>query len=485
MNFVSQIFFGVVITSFTGAIAMIGWSLLCRLFHGWNLPLLYHLLRFVCLLYVIPIGYILVQLFGPGGYLQSDKVWQMHFAQTGMTKRLMYVLSVTWMLMTLRYIAAYVNAIRKRKELYSYNIPEDRPEVLDEFSRIRNELHIRRNIRIYRNAKIPGALITGVFHPMILLSDCEYSREQLTVIFYHELMHYKQHDLFYKMCGVFVEAVWHLNMASDKLLTLLLEWSEFECDRGAIAAMRGELTAKRYFEVILELKQNMPKTPDGVIVFSMLCENQLRLERRIDYMKKYTETKKVAKGVTAALTFAFAMLSVTTAYAAGNQMAAAHDYIYKRTEVIAENKDMGGEELVEFFIPAEQDNSYTRIVEEQTGPGLIMPLLEENEMVVFENWKIDGGVRHVSDKIKLKAGQKVAVSSVVSPANITFWMGIMNSDGDVWCVTSTGTAAYTFEAETDDSYRVFVQNRGYSKITASGSFYYYTPDETEEPDTDK
>ena len=88
-------------------------------------------------------------------------------------------------------------------------------------------------------------------------------------------------------------------------------------------------------------------------------------------------------------------------------------------------------------------------------------------------------MRHVSDKIKLKEGQKVVVSSTAVPAELEYWIGIMNSDGDVRFVQGTNAIAHTFTIYEDDTYRVLVQNRDIATITATGSFYYYTPDETE------
>ena len=192
-------------------------------------------------------------------------------------------------------------------------------------------------------------------------------------------------------------------------------------------------------------------------------------------MKKYTEMKKVAKGVTAAMTFAFAMLSVTTAYAAGTELAVVHDYVYKSTEVLT--ADLGvteDEELEEIYVPASEDNSYSDVVFEKTEMGLIMPLLVENELASFK-WEVTPGVRHVSEKISLKAGQKVIVACAATPSNVTYWIGIMNGNGDVRYVEVTAGMSRTFAIDKADSYRVLVQNRGSSTITAGISFYYYTP----------
>lgn len=474
MNFVSQIFFGIIITSFTGTITMLLWEFVKKIFYRRNLPFLYLALRFVCLFYVIPVGYVIVQLTVKDGYLQWDGFWQLNFMLTGIMKCLMGVLTLLWLVLTIRYLIVYSRGCRCWKKIQSSNIPEDRNAVLEEFRRIKGKLKIRRNIRVYRNSLLPGPMIMGVINPHILLPDCEYSEEQLAVIFYHELTHYKNCDLLFKLCSAYVGTVQHLNAPAERLLGLLHEWSECECDRKAITAMRDELTAGRYFELIMEMKENTPETSDEEHIFSMLCESQQRLERRIDYMKKYTEVKKVAKGVTAFMAFTFTMFSVTTAYAAGTELAEVHDYLYKNTESIAVEQDVAAEELEEFCLTASEDNSYSDVVYEETELKLITPLLEENEVVSFQ-WTVTPGVRHVSGKIRLKAGQKIVLSSVVTPADVTYWLGIMDDNGAVRCVEGTESMSHTFEIQKDDSYRVLVQNRGSKTLTAGGSYYYYTP----------
>lgn len=437
---------------------------------------MYPTLRYVCLLYVLPVGFVLIQLTVRNGYLQTSDLWQMNFSLTGITRWLVALLAAVWLVLSVRHLIDYRRNSRHWRELLRQSIPEDRKDIWDEFERVKRKLKIHRNIRLYRTGGLPGPMIVGILSPRILIPDVEYSREQFTVIFYHELTHYRNFDLFYKLCGFCVGMIQHLNIVSDRLLESLDEWSECECDRKAITAMSSEMTAGRYFELIMEIKRNTPETPGEDYIFSMLCESQLRLERRIDYMRRYGEIKRVAKGVTAAMAFAFVMFSVTTAYAAGTELAAAHDYVYKKAEEVdvMQMETKASEGLIPFYLSASEDDSYKEIVYDEETIGLIMPLLAENEVTTF-NWTVDPGVRHVSSKISLKKGQKISISCSSAPSTVTYWLGIMAGDGHVTCVEGNGSMAYTFEIKDSSSYRVLVQNRGSSTLTAGGSYYYYTP----------
>lgn len=458
---------------------MVLWRLFRRLFFKCDSSLLYMTLRFVCILYVIPVGYTLIQLTQRNGYLQSDGFWQLNFMPTRQLHVLVLVMAVAWLCLSVRFITLYAKGSRHLRKVCQNQVPEDSQPVLEEFHRVCEKLKIRKNLRLYRCENLPSPMIRGIWKPYIMIPDQKYGQEQLAVIFYHELTHYKSHDIVYKLCCVYVGVLQHQNASANRLLDFMHEWSEFDCDRRAITAMKDERTAGRYFEMIMEMTRDRIHKPDEEHIFSMLSYDQQSLERRIDYMRKYNETKRVAKGVTAIMTFAFAMLSVSTAYAAGTGAAEAHDYLYRSTEQVVGESLAADQELEEHFLSGAMDNTYSDLVYEGNSIqtyGLFDPI-EENEIISFE-WLISPDVRHVSEKLKLVEGQKVAVSCSVVPASITCWIGIMNSAGDVRFVQGSGALAHEFEIYEDDSYRVLVQNRGLSTITASGSFFYYTPEDS-------
>ena len=473
MSLISQIFFAIVITSFTGTIALAIWSIFQNVLSSWNPDLVYRMLRCVCLLYILPVGYILVQLTVGDGYMRSDSLWQMNFSAAGITVFLYLSLEFIWAFQTVRGIIRYIRQGLRWRAFIRCSGPEENETVIKEFNLVKEELGVRRNIRLYRNKGFGSAMITGIFRCSIILPNGEFTREQLRVIFFHELTHYKSYDLLYKLLGMFVGVVHHWNPFSKNLLKLLTEWSEYDCDRKAIAAMYGEMTAKGYFKTIMVTMRHTPETHGGNYIFSMLYENQGSLERRIDYMKKYIEIKKAGKLASAVLIAAFILTSVTTAYAAGSGVADVQDTIYRGTESTSSVSDIVMEEGM-IFIPADEDHSYEELVYANPEAEIIMPALDEGEIASFE-WEVPPDTRYVSSFISLDKGQKVAVSCIAVPASSEYWIGIMNSLGDVWYYSGKSSLAYDFSVNANGRYRVLVQNKSTVDITATGNYRYYTP----------
>lgn len=471
MNLLSQIFIAILVTSFTGTIALGLWKATRRFVFYRNPDLIYPGLKLACLLYLLPVGYISMQLTLREGYVQTDEPWQLNFGFAGILWILGIVVGVSWLGATLRCVIACIRGFQKENELHCFCVPEEDEEVIREFLRVKKKLKIRRNLRLYRNEKIASPMIFGVFSYRVLLPCREYTTEQLSVIFHHELIHYKSRDSFFKLCGRCIISTQHLNPIASELLDWLNEWSEFQCDARAIAAISDELDAGRYFENILEsMGRPITHTYEGHI-FSGLCESQVKLERRIDYMKKYAKIKRTAKGMTALCAFTFAMMSVTTTYAAGAKVADVHDVLYQNVEVTEADAN-AEQELQEIYLPASQDNSYEDLVYANPELELIAPILEANESVPFQ-WTVTPGTRHVSGTFYVKAGQTISVSASATPGGNTFWIGIQDGWNNVRYVEGTDSLGHSFSITSSGKYRVLVQNRGNSTITATGAYYYY------------
>lgn len=478
MNLINQIFFVILITSFTGTLAFEGWKVMRKVFSQRNLELVYLTLCLVCLLYLVPAGYIWMQLTRKNGYLQIEGLWQANFSLAGILWIFGVLFICIWTVLAIHYIVMYIQRCIGWRKIYSGNVPEDDEAVIEEFQRVKRKLGIRRNIRLWRNDMLNSPMIRGIFFCGVILPYRKYSREQLSVIFHHELLHYKSHDAFFKLCAVWVDAMQKMNPVSGNMMELLNEWSEYHCDESAIIAISDELDAARYFEVIVDSVGEIPDKRNEDYIFSMLCESQWRLERRIDYMKKYTKIKKASKGVTALLATAFVMLSVTTTYAAGTQMAALHDYIYRNVELVAE-ESAETDQMEEFYLPAAEDDTYESLEYDDPEMALIRPLLDEEELISIE-WVVAPGVRHLTTDFHVDEGQSINIATVAVPSSCLYWIGIQDNLNNVRFVQGYGALAHEFVIEKSGDYQVLVQNRSKVSITAVGSYCYYTPEESTE-----
>lgn len=406
----------------------------------------YLALFLVCLLYLIPLDYGWMQM-TIHGYLQKEGIWQINFSLTGFLWILAFFAAVCWLALMAKGITEFVGSLRGMKRIQMRDIPEEEEAVREEFARVKKKLGIRSNIRLYRNDRITSPMLAGIFRCRVVLPDIAYDRKHLSVIFHHELMHYKSHDPFVRLCGMCVTAVHHINPLTGNLMALLDEWSEIYCDARAIAAISDEMDAGCYFEMIIESVKHSPVTDENYI-FSMLYENQRRLERRIEYMGKYNG-KVASRLASMCFAAAFVLMSVTPIYAAGSE-----------ENVLEEQQILGV-----------MDRSYDTLEYAYPELEVISPLLSANEAVSF-NWNVSPGTRMVSNQFWVSKGQTIHMAAVATPGGNTFWIGIMDALNNARYVEGTGSLSHDFAITSSGHYRVFVQNKSNVQINAVGSYYF-------------
>ena len=72
--------------------------------------------------------------------------------------------------------------------------------------------------------------ICGVIRPKIILPEEQFTRKELEIILLHELEHYKQKDIFWKlMCNVLACVHW-FNPVKKEICSQIEDWSEVSCD---------------------------------------------------------------------------------------------------------------------------------------------------------------------------------------------------------------------------------------------------------------
>lgn len=198
-------------------------------------------------------------------------------------------------------------------------------------------------------------------------------------------------------------------------------------------------------------------------------------------MKKYASAKRVAGAVSAMMAVLFVMVNVTTIYAAGNSMTEAHVDVYKdMDEESMQQDDEATPVLEEYYLAAEDDSSYERL-EYADFTEMVMPLLDEEEIVNI-SWKVTGGTRKMTTTFDVEEGQVICVSTTATPASSVYWVGIMDEANNLRYVQGTAGITHEFAIEDSGSYRVIVQNRGRVALTVGGYYMFYTPteDSTEE-----
>ncbi len=167
-------------------------------------------------------------------------------------------------------------------------------------------------LRLCRSTAVGTPMLLGLWRPVLVLPDREYSQEMLKNIFRHELTHYRRGDLVFKWFAVLVSAVHWFNPLVHMARRELDRACEMSCDERLLRQM--DTAGKRsYGETLLSLAAGnaLPRR----LVATTFATEKRNLKERLEQIMTY---KKISR-VTLALMLVAALLLGGCAAAVGPQ----------------------------------------------------------------------------------------------------------------------------------------------------------------------
>lgn len=113
-----------------------------------------------------------------------------------------------------------------------------------------NELNINSKVNLYVSKLINTPMLTGIIKPSIYIPHENYSTEELEIIIKHELIHYKRHDLLYKLLLMLAKDVHWFNPFVHFMVNEANKDLEFICDEEVVKNKDFEYR-ERYTKIIL------------------------------------------------------------------------------------------------------------------------------------------------------------------------------------------------------------------------------------------
>lgn len=160
-------------------------------------------------------------------------------------------------------------------------------------------------------SNIQGPMLIGFFKPIIALPEREIPLEGETMILKHELVHFKRHDLWWKLLGVTLQALYWFNPLVWILRKELEFYMETSCDAEVVRNLDHTQRKQYGYLLISYVRTRRPIYPQPGLSF--LPEHK-QLKRRIFVMIHGNKSKRV---VTAAIVGVMAVSSLAlSAYAA-------------------------------------------------------------------------------------------------------------------------------------------------------------------------
>lgn len=129
-------------------------------------------------------------------------------------------------------------------------------KTLNLLSDCEEKLNIKARVELYHNVLITSPIMIGFFRPSIVLPVGELEDKELSYIFVHELIHYKQRDMFFKWLIQIVACAHWFNPFVYLLEKEVNKSCELSCDEKVLSVL-GDKSRREYGDTLISfLKSN-------------------------------------------------------------------------------------------------------------------------------------------------------------------------------------------------------------------------------------
>ena len=188
-------------------------------------------------------------------------------------------------------------------------------KILNLLSDCEEKLKIKTRVELSCNPLIASPMLIGFFRPRIILPVGEWEDKELSYIFVHELIHYKQRDMFYKWLIQIVVCVHWFNPFVYLLEKEVNKSCELSCDEKVISVL-DDTARREYGDILISFlkSNNLYKSSLASVT---LTEGAEQLKERLGAIMKFRKKSKVITAITAIFTVIVCVcFFVTGAYAA-------------------------------------------------------------------------------------------------------------------------------------------------------------------------
>ncbi|RRJ64564.1 M56 family metallopeptidase [Paenibacillus oralis] len=198
-------------------------------------------------------------------------------------------LTTVWLLgfaaASCRWLTAYW---RFRARLCRTNLPVE-GRALEIFAPVKREMGIKGSVLLQSNDGVHTPMLVGMPRAVLILPEIDLDERELRLIFRHELIHYKRHDLFIKALALLANAIHWFNPAVYALRKDLDRYMEISCDERVVGGM-PESERHFYGETILNVLERAANQRAGI--FTGFSDNTAWMKTRLIHILKATKKSR-------------------------------------------------------------------------------------------------------------------------------------------------------------------------------------------------
>lgn len=205
------------------------------------------------------------------------------------------------------YLLNTILYLRFKQKLLRYNISLNNIKYNDCLNKCRLKLGIKRKINLFQNSYISTPMLVGIIKPIILIPAKDFEIEDLELIYNHELMHYKKHDMLIKYITNFAVCVHWFNPFIYLVRNQINRYCELSCDESVIKILDKKYY-KAYGDIILKIAQtNIDK---NITFVSTLNSDKNILKERLRLIMNYKTITKKAVAISTSLLVSISTVAV-------------------------------------------------------------------------------------------------------------------------------------------------------------------------------
>ena len=447
-----RVFSGIFLCSMTGSVLFFYWKPISRyLEKKGDAKLNYAILKIIVVAFFVPVLSIIFEDLSHKSYL---------FSTTTVIRDMTEITGVIWLAGAAASGCFYFLKYRRlRKSLENSCIcSRQTQKIADE---CRKKLCVRRRINVYQSYKVPVPFICGVVRPKIILPEERYTKQELEIILLHEMEHYKQRDIFWKlMCNVLACVHW-FNPLKKQICSQVEDWSEVSCD---VRVLKVFGSLKQYFGTIISIATR--KSGYRQYLASALYENSRGLELRMRRTASIRKMKGVPWKSAQIFFLCFCTLGAATITAISYGYYRGYIYLEDKTSVKIE------EEMDPPKIMKEKKRAAVSAVKQKVMKGEV-PGKEEDILI---DWWPKSQEFLTSRKFRVQEGEKIQILMMTSEdegtkvRNDEILIGIIEPDGTQRYVSDARDFEHIFAVNKEGDYRIFVENRTDKKLQVAGVY---------------
>lgn len=387
-----------------------------------------------------------------------EKGQQMWYMYSGSYLGFVRIFLPVWLIGVAAVVCYFLYCKSRLNRMLAFREKVRDERVLDQFRKIKNQVGITSSITLYECPYIVSPFVQTWNQQTVIIPEGSYTDKTLQAMFTHELLHIKNKDYRKKQWVTAACCIQWFNPLIWWFFSEMDMWCEIACDCEAVKLLKGKISKRGYFIILLELvNQNGRKNKK---LISSVSDSKKEWARRYFAVQEGQQVKHMKKGTMAVATVLLVTLMSSTVYGAGLQMDRVNAQ-YTLDAAVQYDEEYAGEECKEIIETlTEEQMAAIRVDEDAFGSTEARGLSDQV-------WDLDPGESIRSAFAYFTEGDTVRMVGLINPTDVEMKIGLLSISGVIIYIRVTDMFAHTFTIPFTGVFAIYAENLGSKTSTTN------------------